>query len=47
MHGGEGEGDNNESCSACPICLVDFAEGDNNHLYHKECIDRWIAKQIS
>jgi hypothetical protein len=50
---GEGEGDNNESCSACPICLVDFAEDnetatpcDNNHLYHKECIYRWIAKQI-
>ena len=45
----EEEGDDGEEEEVCPICLLEFEEGDEvrvlpcqlEHSFHKECIDPW------
>ena len=38
-------------CESCSICLEDFQEMDEvrqllgcHHVFHRECIDHWLAK---
>ena len=41
----------NESCRACPICLVDFNNGetvrvlpcDPDHIFHDACLQQWFT----
>ncbi|KAB2615882.1 RING-H2 finger protein ATL19 [Pyrus ussuriensis x Pyrus communis] len=39
-------------CTACAICLEDFADGDScqffslcNHIFHSNCIDNWLMNK--
>ncbi|KAB2605654.1 RING-H2 finger protein ATL19 [Pyrus ussuriensis x Pyrus communis] len=39
-------------CTACAICLEDFADGDScqifslcNHMFHSNCIDHWLMNK--
>ena len=43
---------NNHKCifsENCPICFTSFTKDDNirnlvcNHIFHKECIDKWLV----
>ena len=44
----------NESCRACPICLVDFNNGetvrvltcDPDHIFHNVCLQQWFTTNI-
>lgn len=48
--GGADEGGQGD---VCPICLVDYAEGDElrvlpcNHFMHQSCLDAWLANHPS
>ena len=52
---GQDEGDSKmtEKEDCCPICLLEYAEGDElrslpcTHVFHKSCIDSWLLNSAS
>lgn len=44
---------NNDEEECCPICFVEYEEGDPlrvlpcNHLFHKSCVDVWLRSNAS
>lgn len=49
----DNDGDQDGEPECCPICLLDYSEGDElrvlpcNHFMHKSCLDAWLANNPS